>query len=44
VDDGYSQYVFGVPLMGRSAVRCAIAALLYWLRPREVRWEPAANF
>ena len=27
-------------LWGRSAVRLAIAALLYWLRPREARWEP----
>ena len=27
-------------LWGRCAVRSAIAALLYWLRPREVRWEP----
>ena len=31
-------------LWGRSAVRFAIAALLYWLRPREARWEPAGNF
>jgi len=31
-------------LWGRSAVRLAIAALLYWLRPREARWEPAGNF
>jgi hypothetical protein len=30
-------------LWGRSAVRFAIAALLYWLRPREARWEPAGN-
>ena len=27
-------------LWGRSAVRSAIAALLYWLKPREARWEP----
>jgi hypothetical protein len=31
-------------LWGRSAVRFAIAALLYWLRPRKARWEPAGNF
>ena len=31
-------------LWGRSAVRLAIAALLYWLRPREARWEPAGSF
>jgi hypothetical protein len=31
-------------LWGRSVVRLAIAALLYWLRPRESRWEPAGNF
>jgi hypothetical protein len=31
-------------LWGRSVVRLAIAALLYWLRPREARWEPAGNF
>jgi hypothetical protein len=31
-------------LWGRSAVRLAIAALLYWLRPRDARWEPAGNF
>jgi len=31
-------------LWGRSAVRLAIAALLYRLRPREARWEPAGNF
>jgi hypothetical protein len=30
-------------LWGRSAVRFAIAALLYWLRPREARWERAGN-
>jgi hypothetical protein len=27
-------------LWGRSAVRLAIAALVYWLRPRHVHWEP----
>jgi hypothetical protein len=31
-------------LWGRSAVRLAVAALLYWLRPRDVRWEPAGSF
>ena len=31
-------------LWGRSVVRLAIAALLYWLKPRETRWEPAGNF
>ena len=31
-------------LWGRSVVRLAIAALLYWLRPREARGEPAGNF
>src|SRR5216683_2062213 len=31
-------------LWGRSAVRLAVAALLYWLRPREARWEPVGNF
>jgi hypothetical protein len=31
-------------LWGRSAVRLAIAALLYWLRPRDVRWEPVGSF
>jgi len=31
-------------LCWRSAVRLAIGALLYWLRPREARWEPAGNF
>ena len=36
----YPQYL----LWGRSVVRLAIAALLYWLRPRDVRWEPAGNF
>ena len=31
-------------LWGRSAVRLAIAALFYWLRPREARWEPVGSF
>jgi hypothetical protein len=31
-------------LWGRSAVRLAVAALLYWLRPRHVHWEPVGNF
>jgi hypothetical protein len=31
-------------LWGRSVVRLAVAALLYWLRPREARWDPAGNF
>lgn len=31
-------------LWGRSVVRLAIAALLYWLRPRYVPWEPIGNF
>ena len=31
-------------LWGRSAVRLALAALLYWLRPRHVHWEPIGNF
>ncbi len=31
-------------LWGRSVVRLAIAALLYWLRPRDVRWEPVGSF
>src|SRR5579864_4253866 len=31
-------------LWGRSAVRLAIAALVYWLRPRHVHWEPIGNF
>jgi hypothetical protein len=29
---------------GRSAVRLAMAALLCWLRPRHVHWEPIGNF
>jgi hypothetical protein len=28
---------------GRAVVRLAFAALLYWLRPRERRWEPAEH-
>jgi len=31
-------------LWGRSAVRLAIAALMYWLRPREAGWEPVGSF
>ena len=31
-------------LLGRSAVRLAMAALVYWLRPRHVHWEPIGNF
>jgi len=31
-------------LWGRSVVRLAIAALLYWLKPRETRWEPIGEF
>src|SRR5499427_4458752 len=31
-------------LWGRSVLRIAIAALLYWMRPREKHWEPAGNF
>jgi hypothetical protein len=31
-------------LWGRSAVRLVIGALLYWLRPRHVHWEPIGNF
>jgi hypothetical protein len=31
-------------LWGRSAVRLAMAALLYWLRPRHVHWEPIGSF
>ena len=29
---------------GRSVVRLAIAAFLYWLRPRERHWEPVGHF
>ena len=31
-------------LWARSVLRLAIAALLYWMRPREKHWEPAGNF
>jgi hypothetical protein len=31
-------------IWGRSVGRLAIAAVLYWLRPRETRWEPAGHF
>ncbi len=31
-------------LWGRSAVRLAIAALVYWLRPRHAHQEPSGNF
>ena len=31
-------------LWGRSAVRLAMTALVYWLRPRHVHWEPIGNF
>ena len=31
-------------LWGRSVLRLAVAALLYWMRPREKHWEPAGNF
>jgi hypothetical protein len=34
----------GYLLWDRSAVRLAMAALLYWLRPQHVRWEPIGNF
>ena len=34
----------GYLLWGRSVVRLAMAALLYWLRPRHVHWEPIGNF
>ena len=34
----------GYLLWGRSAVRLAVAGLLYWLRPRHVHWEPIGNF
>ena len=34
----------GYFLWGRSVVRLAMAALLYWLRPRHVHWEPIGNF
>jgi len=31
-------------LWARSVVRLAMAALLYWLRPRHVHWEPIGRF
>ena len=31
-------------LWGRSVVRLVVAALLYWMRPRHVHWEPIGNF
>ena len=31
-------------IWGRSVVRLVVAALLYWLRPREGRWESAGRF
>ena len=31
-------------IWGQSVVRLAVAAILYWLRPRETRWEPAGHF
>ena len=31
-------------LWGRSVVRLAMAALLYWLRPRHEHWEPIGRF
>ena len=34
----------GYLLWGRSAMRLAVAALLYWLRSRHVHWEPIGNF
>ena len=34
----------GYLLWGRSGVRLAVAALLHWLRPRHVHWEPIGNF
>lgn len=34
----------GYLLWGRSVVRLAVAALLYWLRPRHVHWKPIGNF
>jgi hypothetical protein len=30
----------GYLIWGRSVVRLALAALLYWLRPRETQWAP----
>src|SRR5260370_36811767 len=34
----------GYLLWRRSAVRLEVAALLYWLRPRHVHWEPIGHF
>ena len=31
-------------LWGRTMVRLVIAAWLYWLRPRQVHWEPVGKF
>ena len=31
-------------IWGRSVVRLAFAVLLFWLRPREDRWELVGNF
>jgi hypothetical protein len=31
-------------IWGRSVVRLALAAVLFYLRPRERHWEPAGNF
>jgi hypothetical protein len=31
-------------IWGRSGVRLAVAALLYWQRPRKTHWQPAGNF
>ena len=31
-------------IWGRSVVRLVVAAVLFWLRPREGRWEPAGGF
>jgi len=36
----YPEYL----IWGRSVVRLVIAAVLFWLRPSESRWEPAGNF
>src|SRR6266852_1178637 len=34
----------GYLVWGRSVVRLALAAFLYWLKPRETHWKPAGNF
>ena len=31
-------------IWGRSVLRLAIAALLFWLKPRERHWNPVGNF